>query len=301
MNILKHKIKNLINRHYTLSKHWQYRKYLRTKITGQTPLILFQMGKVGSTSMMKSLQTYSLPYDLFQVHVLTRDWINKVHMQYRRASRVHGRAIVDEHMMASMYLRDLLDRDFDRKEWKVISFVRDPIARNVSAFFQAFSIYFPDLAKSHQETSPALEQRVPELIKTFLEQFEEHDTPLHWFETHMQPTFGIDVYQTPFPKKQAYQIIQHDNISLLILRLEDLDNTAAPALSQFIGLDNFTLKHSNVALNKDYADDYRLFQHQLYLPETFIDHMYNSRYMRNFYTNEEIASFRKKWLKAAAT
>jgi hypothetical protein len=294
MEILKRNLKRLINRNYTLATHWRYRRYLR-QVTGLPPLVLFQMGKVGSTSVLHSLRARSPSYDLFHVHVLSHDWIKKVYYHYRYASRVHGHAIVSGHMLSSMYLRGLLDREFDRHEWKIISLVRDPVARNVSAFFELLPTSFPALVKLYHDAALAAEQRVPELIRIFLEKFEEHDTPIYWFEKHLQPVFGVDIYQSPFPTQQGYQILRQDNVSVLIIRLEDLNNSVAPALKEFLGLDNFVLEKRNVSDQKAYSDVYRRFQDQLLLPENYIQRMYDSRYMRHFYTEEEITQFRRRW------
>lgn len=295
MGWFKHKIEK-ITQNYTLKKHLHYRRYVQ-KLSGRPPLIIYQMGKVGSTSLLISLKERNLPFELFHVHVLEHQWINQVHSQYRHASRVHGKALVRSHVLESMYLRSLLDRDFKNINWNIITLVRDPVARNISAFFQALPIYLPELFQEQQASNLSIENRVLSLHTSFQEEFKEHDTPLTWFETHLEPVFGIDVYQSSFPKDLGYQIIRENNVNILLLRLENLDTVAENAFKEFLEIENFAVNNLNVGEQKSYSDFYERFKKQFQPSSDYIDRMYNSRYMHHFYTPLEISNFRERWIK----
>ena len=52
--------------------------------------------------------------------------------------------------------------------------------------------------------------------------------------------------------------------------------------------------HTNVGEEKPYRKLYELFK-KLPLPASYLDKEYSSRYARYFYTEDEIAAFRKHW------
>jgi hypothetical protein len=193
------KISRLINRNYFLAERLRYMRFRKSDDRERTPLIIYQMGKVGSTTLLQSLQNTSLDMDVLHVHVLLPEWITKVRDQYRYTD-----------ILASIYLRERLDNEFDRHQWKVISLVRDPIARNISSFFQALPVNFPKLQKRYLQEGIELKDRVNELIEVFLERFDEHETPVRWFDVHMQPVFGLDVYKNGFTHSKGYQIYHHN-------------------------------------------------------------------------------------------
>jgi hypothetical protein len=276
-------------------RFYEYRARIRDDLE---PLIVYQMGKVGSSTVVETLTNHCPQYAVYQVHVLTRDWIRNVEDQYREASKDLGKPTIDEHVLASRYLLERFNRERGDKRWKVISIVRDPVARNISAFFQAFPIYFSQEAAKHGGKSiSGLE--VDRLISLFLDQFGEdrHRLPLEWFQIHMQPAFGLDLYDSPFDRDKGYQTYSNQQCELLVLRMEDLRNTLQPALRDFLGVEIPALASANVSADKEYADTYREFMEQMTLPPSYLDTLYNSAYARYFYSEDEIAGFRRRWQK----
>ncbi len=293
-SFIRKKISRLINKNYRLAKARKYRDYCNQHTSLKNPLIIYQMGKVGSSSLVRSFLETDI--DIFQVHYLTKEWINIVDNQYKNASKIHKRFILDEQWLASKFLNQKITENKDAK-WKVITLVRDPIARNISTFFQSFDVYFPKDAKKFSAENADLTDLSLELIDMFLNKFKEHDVPLNWYDIHMKPVFKIDVFDTEFQKSTKYQILNNKNVDLLILRLEDLNTTATKAIEEFLGINNFSIAHANISSDKGYADAYSKFKNLIRLPQKYIDDMYSSRFMNHFYSNEEIENFRSKWTK----
>ncbi len=293
-SFLKNKINRLINKNYHLAKARRYKDYHEKHSCLKNPLIIYQMGKVGSSSLVRSLLETGSDMDIFQVHFLTKEWIDIVDDQYRNASKVHKRFILDEHWLASKFLSNKIAENKNDR-WKVITLVRDPIARNISSFFQSFDIYFPDDAKRFYDENADLAGLSSELIDMFLNKFERHEVPLGWYDIHMKPVFNIDVYESEFNKSEKYQILRNKNTELLILRLEDIDVTATEAIEAFLGINDFSIINANISSDKGYANAYSKFKHLLKLPQEYIDRMYSSRYVNHFYTDEEVECFRSKW------
>ena len=259
------------------------------------PVIVYQMGKVGSSSVAAGLRKQG--YDVYQVHVLTQEWIKRVDKQYIKASKDHNNSIVEEHLLASMYLRHELDRvrwRFGDKP-KVITLIRDPVARNISSFFQAFDIYFSEESVSYKRQNMGEDDLLNAMIGLFLDHFQGHDTPLNWYDVHFNPVFNVDVFATAFPAENGYKIYNGHNAEVLLIRLEDLRNVALPAFREFLGIEYFELEDVNVGSEKDYASIYGRFRKKIRLPKKYLDHMYESKYAKHFYTNSELKKFRARW------
>lgn len=207
---------------------------------------VFQMGKVGSSAMIEAVNG-------IQVHHL--DWGNLLYSfrgQYNR------------HQLNSLLMRL-------RRPRRLITAVREPVARNLSAFMQNHA------ARGWEPT-----------IGSFLSNF-RHDEPLDWFDVEMKPFTGIDVFARPFPITQGWQIIDD---RVLIVRAETPDALKEQAVSEFLGRE-IKLGRANVAEDKSYAAGYAELCRKV--PRDYIDRMLASHYTRHFYSPAEIENFRARW------
>ena len=133
-----------------------------------------------------------------------------------------------------------------------------------------------------------------ELSQRFLEVY-PHDVPLKWFGMEMKPMFDIDVFASEFPKERGYKIYLGSKANLLLLKLESLYDCAQDAFEEFLGLQEFNLVRANEASGKWYADLYQEFKRKVTFEQSFVNRLYETRYMKHFYTVEEIETFRQKW------
>ncbi|RMF29402.1 MAG: hypothetical protein D6759_13910, partial [Chloroflexi bacterium] len=254
-------------------------------LLGKEPLIVYQMGKVGSSTVVASLEALSLDSPIYHIHTLTWEGIRSGERIYRAIygdSRPPSFSRM-KHLLASRHLRRQLDRGVRGPRWKVITLVRDPIARNISDFFQLIDWWLPHFLPRYE----AGEATIEEAIATFLERY-YHDEPLNWFDIELKASLGIDVFATPFPKSTGYQVYQGEGVDLLVLKLERLDECAPEAFRAFLGVERFELIRANVSSDKMYGDAYRAFVKAIRLPDSYIEQMYTSRYVRHFYSDEEI-------------
>jgi hypothetical protein len=173
--------------------------------------------------------------------------------------------------------------------------VRDPVARNISAFFENIIEFFPDFYTRYA----AGELDIETIVSTFLERF-DHDTPLVWFDFQMKPVFGIDVFACPFSTERGYSIYYGQNASLLLIKLEKLQDCVESAMKDFLGIDKLAIRNTNVAEGKEYREVYKAFLETVRLPPEYLDRMYDSKMVRHFYEQDEIRTFRKKWSKQRA-
>jgi hypothetical protein len=187
------------------------------------------------------------------------------------------------------------------RHWKLITLVREPIARNVSTFFENLEVTKkPDSAayaiKSdyYDFNIEADPENLDELIGLFFDRL-VHERPLRYFDDEIKTVFGIDVYASGFPVDKGYNVYQGEYADLLLIRIEDLDKCANTVFKQFLGLDDFKLVQANIASEKIYAPLYKAFKRSVRFPEEYVREMYESAYARQFYSDEEIRGFRQGW------
>lgn len=255
-----------------------YRKHLHVPfnvLLGREPVIIYTAGKVGSTSVYESL-----PPSVFWVQVHS---INPEEWEKVRQSRL--KKDINQELLHSAQVRQLIVNP--KRKAKYITAVRDPISRNISAYFQNF------LHLTGRQPSSRSEDH-GEQARMFMELF-PHDRILTFFDTEYNEMLGLDVYATPFPFEQGYQRIRFAGGELLILRTESDDQLKEQAISEYLNLADFKLKRSNVRENQASGAAYQIFKEMLTLPDEYIDRMLNSRYTRHFYTETEIQAFRAKW------
>lgn len=272
----------MLFRSYLAAKLYHRIRLALTERVEEDAILVYQMGKVGSTAVTRSLRAAGVRSRIYKPHFLTREGMGRAERQYRKNWTGGRRAL---HLWESQYLHQRVRRRRDGGKWRVVTLVRDPVARNVSAFFQTF-----DLDYGHRN-----EAETERLVDAFLREFEWHDEPLTWLDAELRSVFGIDVYARPFPRSLGYEIYENDVASVLLLRLEGLEQAAPQAFHKWLGLEGFAAVESNVGRAKSYSDSYRSFVENVRLPDSYLDRMYGSRYARHFYSDEEINAFRARW------
>jgi hypothetical protein len=244
-------------------------KRQRPSGSASEPIFVYQMGKVASLSIYNSLKDHG-----FEVH------------------HAHGlnfptdKKIPDGFEQAISYGKALRKKLFDSKiPLKIITITRDPVARNISAYFQNL-VYF------HKNINSRDENELPVLISTFIEKY-EHDIPLTWFDREFGEVTGINIYDYEFPKEKGYLVINRGNIQVLIMNSELDDETKNSIIGEFVGFPDFKLERHNVTSTKEYAE----FLRQIKLPNSYVENLLNSKYSKHFYGEHDLARFRKKWIR----
>lgn len=248
--------------------------------SAKVPILIYQMGKVGSSSILEALTALNLSV----IHLHTLNQRNIVAAEDRSAKR--GLSL-PAHIRASKRVRAKLIGH--GKPLRIVTAVRDPIARNISAYFQNLNTF---RQRKKDFDTAELEGMMKQFVKVY-----PHDLPLGWFDTEIKEILGVDVYEYPFPQTAGTQIIQQNEIRILILRAETPDETKVRALRAFLDIPEMVIEPKNVGANKDYSEYYNHFLECIRLPNEYINKMYESRYAKHFYTPEEILKFRERWEK----
>lgn len=271
----------------------KYKKVSRSYDSDHKTVVIYQMGKVGSSTVKHSLDKLGLPMNLYHVHALTKERIDWLENQFQYASSIKEKPVIHDHVIESIFLRELIDQN-KHLNWKIITLIRDPIARNISTFFQSLDIFFPEWEKDHNNKQNRLEDYVEEMIELFLQE-SNHELPLIWFDSFLKPVFDIDVYAKKFPAEQGYDYYSRKNVELVLIRLEDINDCAETAINEFLSIDSFTLEKANISSEKDYSEAYSKFKKLIKLPNEYINEMYSSRFTQHFYTQGEIDKMKARW------
>ena len=241
------------------------------------------MGKVGSRSVRSALADMG-SFSVFDAH-----WCNETNLS-RRAGIVDERRRVSNRYGDRDHFGQLFHeqtRDLDRPI-HVVSMFRDPVARNISSYFQHLDEIW-GVRRAHQRIATG------ELVRAFLEVF-EHDEPLDWFDTEIKAIHGIDIYAHLFDVEARHVTCSSGSRSLLLMRVDLPDESKQVALGEFLGVEVPGMSRRNAASDKAYSDAYRAFKAELALPEAYLDRLYESRVVRHFYAPHEIDALRARWL-----
>ncbi len=271
------------------------------------PILVYQMGKVGSSSIRNSLfrcrdprtRLVLMSHEFYPVR--NRD-PRRIHVEPEFAEDMqremqHDRQVFDRLTLRQKLGLRLRERCYSEmiyrsyvkpgRPLRVITLVREPIANNVSMFFQLFDQY---LGSSPANCNLPMQQ----IIQVFLNRY-LHTRPLTWLDAELKTTLGVDVFQYPFPQQRGYCLIRAKQVSLLVLKCELDDRAKSAAIAEFLGLDEFEIVRSNVTSRKPYAEQYAEFKRCLRVPHALLDRMYESKYSRFFYSDEERARYRAQW------
>ncbi len=246
-------------------------------------MLLHQMGKVGSSSVRDTLRSMD-GVCVFQTH-----WCNERNLAHRAGivhedRRISNRYGDRDHFGAMLHHRVIEPRGAS----KVITMVRDPIARNVSSYFQHLDEIW-GVRKAHERIE------LDELLRGFHEVF-EHDEPLTWFDTEIRDLFDIDVFASAFDRERRWSVLEADPWSVLVMRADLPDDGKQQAMQELLGCPVPVLSRSNVGEDKGYASVYTAFKDRLELPSAYLDRFYDAPVTRHFFTDEEIDRLRRRWV-----
>ena len=250
----------------------RYRKRLSRAARNEIkPVLIYQMGKVASTSIYSSLQTLR-GFGVFHTHRLNYD-LNQIDTE-------------DVHRENDIEIRQrIVETDYPIS---IISLVREPISRNLSAYFQNIHRYFPGQERYKEIATD-------ELIRAFFDKFDQ-DEPLTWFDREFQGMLGIDVFAHPFSYEEGYLSFRENRYSVLVMRHDLEDRKKASLISDFLGIRKLKIVRKNISKNKKYGEDYSRVKRSISFPEEYLEKMLTAKYTTHFFSDREIAELHRKYV-----
>lgn len=242
-----------------------YRELLRAARANEA-ILIYQMGKVGSTSLYHYLQqSDNVQAPVFRVHRFRLDNNDFVKRGFIRNSRYRYWAWLQHKILKDCRL-------------KIICMTRRPAERNLSDFFQTISTFEKRRGFSFNELPPQ------ELQKVFLEEY-PHQSAAVWFDQQVKDVFNIDVFNEPYETcRNGSLLYKKDSVELLVFRLEDRDQCIHD-VAEFLDIPDFVLPEGNKGSGKWYAEAYKEVK-GLALPQEYFHTIEATNYYRFFYKSD---------------
>jgi hypothetical protein len=275
---------------------WKTERQLKQELLNNSSVIfVYQMGKVGSVSTYLTLKKKLPDQAIYHIHNLNSEHFSKIWEAMQLDQHYH--AFTFGHSCITKYLSEHIEEIKGQKSIKIITGVREPIARNISWFFQIIdcACVFPEFFIKYEKGLITMD----DIIKKFWSQNFVYGKQYDWFEEELEAVFGIDIASIDFPKEKGYAIANFPdlNIELLVLKLEKLDSCLKEALETFLEVENLNCERLDPA---DFLDenDYLIYENlrkSLTFSDEYLEEIYDQPLVRHFYTDEEINKFKLKW------
>lgn len=168
---------------------------------------------------------------------------------------------------------------------KIISLVRDPIARFVSAKLQGSNFACWAINSNGRKIK---ERCAEELLSGSAD-------PLGWFQVELERLTGINVLNYPFDKEHGYSVIKKDKVELLLLTTEKLNQNES-VIGNFVGINDFHLISTNIGKKKVTKYFYNSIKGDLRFSDSVLDLYYKKNaLMCHLYNDDQLEAFRVKW------
>lgn len=242
------------------------------------PMLVHTMPKSGSTSVETALAEAGRA-------VLKTHFLGAGHERARALNRRAGAAL-PLHMHLERRLRPLIGEEGGAR-LKVVTLVRDPVARDLSTIFQSPWLFGLD---------PSDANGASRLVARRVEEGAFCETWLRWFDEELTAVFGADPAApdaAPFDRERGVGLFSGRHADLLVLRTERLDGLAAP-LSDFVGRP-VAPGRENARSGRKGSEAYAALRDGLTAPRAALEAIYGSPWARRFYTEEERDGFIRRW------
>jgi len=243
------------------------------------PILIFTMAKVGSLSVYFSLKKWTKNQAIFHIHSLDEKEVKKgIELCFKNKIYPGSKSSVFS------INKKIISKG---KPYKIISLFRDPLERNISAFFDVFELYTGKKPTNFNGDFKTLKRLYHEKLT--------HVYPLNWFEKQFFEGTKINVYDECFDKEKGFQIIDKNNVEVLLINSNMDNNQKEYLIAVFCNLKNFKLENRNISSEKEYAEYYKEFKKKMSFSTAYLNQLYGSKYAQHFFTEEYIKNQIKKW------
>ncbi|HYE14103.1 MAG TPA: putative capsular polysaccharide synthesis family protein [Pyrinomonadaceae bacterium] len=267
-------------------RRFHFRRSIRRSLGGPAPPVLvYATPKVASTAVTHALMPV-VGQAVFHVHMIAPENIRALREAMRRRGLTRARHDMNGLEDLAHALREELIKP--RRRARVVSLVREPVARNISFYFQTLDVLWKT-ERAHERFP------VERLLAEFHDRF-VHERGIDWFDDEFKRVLGVDVYERPFPRELGYQRIDSGPYEILLMRHDLDDRLKEKCLEELVGVSGVRLTPRNVGAEKVYREAYGEFLARVRLPEDYVERLLGSKYARHFFTTEELERARDRWL-----
>ena len=251
--LVEHEINRLCNDDALRQKEDAFKYFSFLPLHEDEIIIVYQKGKVASSSVYYSIKKYN-------------------------------RNVLHSHTLAEIGNTDEdLSKLLNLKSGKIITLVRDPVARRISEMWQNISNW---PRYSVKVDFNEIEQYY------FKKGFEKGD--MEWFDEQIKRFFKINIFDYPFDKEKGYVWIKKDHVEILALKMEKM-NENEKIVGEFIGRSELKYTMCNIGDDKHSKYIYQELKKQFSVPLDRLKEYYGNERFLHFYTEEEKMKFCNRW------
>ena len=266
---------------------------------GSYPILVYTMGKVGSSTVVESLRQSRVSSLVYHVHFLSPENLGRIQAKYEHAGNsIAARATLSkllsgtlDHLSSSQILSPM-----NLRETYIISLVRDPVETFFSHVFQNPKTHRPFLLGDDGTISKsAVERYVLEHFSSF---GDNGDYISNWFDDEFLRYTGIDVYAHPFDCDIGFDTLTQGPWKVAIVSLENLGVSLPKAIYRLFGnRSNIEIANSNIRADTGEANLYREIKNGVSIPIECLQKVYATQYARHFFSPKHIRAALEKWSK----
>jgi hypothetical protein len=275
-------------------------------------ILVHTMGKVGSMSLMRSLEAVNVYCRHFHwVAAETQAFFDRFE-QVSPTGTSHWNFFVQNRLNLRRARSALQDPEY-ASVIKVITAIRAPIDQILSHYFQSFPAHEAMLRVRKLEiNADNIRNSIHQGVELYManpgrtmaeltDELNEDNSErimfcwlvhnyLHWFDEEFRPFFGVDVLAGK--THEGFQIAGN----ALILKFETLSTHGERAVSAYAQRPRFKLVRENLGAQGVYGDLYREVAGAIRFPAGFVDLLCASPYVRHFYDEDERRQMQHKWI-----
>jgi len=284
---------------FTTERLWQYRLLRKKQARCNGSVVVHQMSKVGSKTVVASLHQALPKHAIYHTHFLSQKGLGWLEGFVRER---WGSTHIPMHLWHGLFVREMLHKGDRVGRLKIVTLVRDPVARNISEFFEELDVHmsYPYDRKMANLGIDGVAAELENMLLHKLTQEVDWKRPYPWFDPEIKDELSIDIFTEEFDASAGYGIFSAGNTDLLLVKLERLAECGEKAFDEFLGIKGFRLVTRNVASKRYYSDAYRKILSRLALPEEELEAWYSAKQVRHLYDQGEIKSFIGRWSQASA-
>ena len=257
----------------------------------QPLLLIYQMGKVGSTSLYKTLLNSDIPYRVIHTHLLSAGGIKEAYDFHRNKGWQDPLALSS--LKTNRVISDKLLQT-PPADLKIITLVREPVSRAISNYFE--NNIRADNNIHANDIDISVDKICRELDKIFRHRITRESTEERWFSNELKTVFGFDVFSHSFDKDAGFAVSSEPGYKLIVSTMESLDTFMRDYLPDILSIEYpLKIQRSNIGADKQTASLYKRVASEFRLDRDLCEKMFSGRYVRHFYTDQMIDSFISRW------
>ena len=196
----------------------------------KSPVIILSPSKTGSTSVYSSLKNIENK-SVFKSHFLSKKSFSKKYKIF--FSKENAKKEITPHVIINTLL--ILKLKTYRKKIYLIVTIRNPIDQRISAIFQSWENH--NLALFDKVESPDYMKTI-KFIGNNIKNNNPSNYLENWIKNEIEVPYDIDIFNRPFSQEMGYEIFESENISLLLLKMETMENIFQNAIQDFLKIQN---------------------------------------------------------------